>query len=166
MYIFAATRTQASTIDRRSISSWVAYPYTAIQGGGYPSTEETSHHGWRIRLQQHRQRRVPATEQGSHHGWRIRLQQHRQRRVPATEQRSHHGWCISIQRRRQRRVPATTQASHHGGASVLCDSGRVVSSLDFCPASLKSLGWFYFRCVLSSQWKAVTVNLLILHSQL
>ena len=42
---------------------------------------------------------------------------------------------------------------------VLGDSGGVVNSLDFCPASLKSLGCFYFWCVLSSQWKAVTVNL-------
>ena len=33
---------------------------------------------------------------------------------------------------------------------VLGDSGGVVNSLDFCPASLKSLGCFYFRCVLSS----------------
>ena len=49
---------------------------------------------------------------------------------------------------------------------VLGDSGGVVNSLDFCPASLKSLGCFYFRCVLSSQWKAVTVNLRILHCQL
>ena len=48
---------------------------------------------------------------------------------------------------------------------VLGDSGGVVNSLDFCPASLKSLGCFYFRCVLSSQWKAVTVNLRILHCQ-
>ena len=38
------------------------------------------------------------------------------------------------------------------------DSGGGVNSLDFCPASLKSIGCFYFRCVLSSQWKAVTVN--------
>ena len=50
-------------------------------------------------------------------------------------------------------------------ASLLDDSGGVVNSLDFCPASLKSLGCFYFRCVLSSQWKAVTVNLRILHCQ-
>ena len=42
--------------------------------------------------------------------------------------------------------------------SLLGDSGGVVNSLDFCPASLKSLGCFYFRCVLSSQRKAVTVN--------
>ena len=49
---------------------------------------------------------------------------------------------------------------------LLGDSGGVVNSLDFCPASLKSLGCFYFRCVLSSQWKAVTVNLRILHCQL
>ena len=48
---------------------------------------------------------------------------------------------------------------------VLGNSGGVVNSLDFCPASLKSLGCFYFRCVLSSQWKAVTVNLRILHCQ-
>ena len=49
---------------------------------------------------------------------------------------------------------------------LLGDSGGVVNSLDFCPASLKSLGCFYFRCLLSSQWKAVTVNLRILHCQL
>ena len=41
---------------------------------------------------------------------------------------------------------------------LLGDSGGVVNSHDFCPASLKSLGCFYFRCVLSSQWKAVTVT--------
>ena len=35
-------------------------------------------------------------------------------------------------------------------------SGGVVNSLYFCPASLKSLGCFYFRCVLSSQWKTQT----------
>ena len=45
-------------------------------------------------------------------------------------------------------------------------SGGAVNSLDFCPAWLKSLGCFYFRCVLSSQWKAVIVNFRILHSQL
>ena len=49
---------------------------------------------------------------------------------------------------------------------LLGDSGGVVNSLDFCPASLKALGCFYFWCVLSSQWKAVTVNLQILHCQL
>ena len=49
---------------------------------------------------------------------------------------------------------------------LLGNSGRVVNSLDFCPASLKSLGCFYFRCILSSQWKAVTVKLRILHCQL
>ena len=43
--------------------------------------------------------------------------------------------------------------------SLLGSSGGVVNSLDFCPASLKSLGFFYFWCVLSSQWKVVTVNL-------
>ena len=32
------------------------------------------------------------------------------------------------------------------------DSGGVVNSLDFCPASLKSFGCFYFRCVLCSHW--------------
>jgi len=45
---------------------------------------------------------------------------------------------------------------------LLGDSGGIVNSLDLCPASLKSLGCFYFRCVLSSQWEAVTVNLQIL----
>ena len=49
---------------------------------------------------------------------------------------------------------------------LLGDSGGVVNSLDFCPASLKSLGCFYFRCLLSSQWNAVRVNLRILHCQL
>ena len=49
---------------------------------------------------------------------------------------------------------------------LLRRSGGVVNSLDFHPASLKSLGCFYFRCVLSSQWKAVTVNLRILRCQL
>ena len=34
---------------------------------------------------------------------------------------------------------------------VLGGSGRVVNSLDFCSASLKSLGCFYFQCILSSQ---------------
>ena len=50
--------------------------------------------------------------------------------------------------------------------SLLDDSGGVVNSLDFCPASLKSLGCFYFRCILSSQWKVVTVNLRFFHCQL
>jgi len=49
---------------------------------------------------------------------------------------------------------------------ILGDSGRVVNSLDFYLASLKSLGWFYFWCVLSSQWKAVTVNSQSLQGQL
>ena len=49
----------------------------------------------------------------------------------------------------------------HAAKPVLGDSGGVVNSLDLCPASLKFLGCFYFRCVLSSQWKAVTVNLRI-----
>ena len=48
----------------------------------------------------------------------------------------------------------------------LGDSGGVVNFFDFCPASLKSRGCFYFRCVLSSQWKVVTANLRILHCQL
>ena len=34
--------------------------------------------------------------------------------------------------------------------TLLGGSGGVVNSLDFCPASLKSLSYFYFRCVLSS----------------
>ena len=41
---------------------------------------------------------------------------------------------------------------------ILGGSGRVVNSLDFYLASLKSLGCFYFQCILSLQWKAVTVN--------
>ena len=49
---------------------------------------------------------------------------------------------------------------------LLGSSGGVVHSLDFCLASLKSLGCFYFWCILSSQWKVATVNLQILHCQL
>ena len=49
---------------------------------------------------------------------------------------------------------------------ILGGSGGVVNSHDFCLASLKSLGCFCFWCVLSSQWKAVAVNLRILHYQL
>ena len=44
---------------------------------------------------------------------------------------------------------------HH--SAVLGDSGGVLTPLTL--ALLKSPGCFYFRCVLSSQWKAVTVNL-------
>ena len=57
-------------------------------------------------------------------------------------------------------------ASSRALVAVLGGSGGVVNSLDFCPASLKSLGCFYFWCVLSSQWKAVSVNLRILRWQL
>ena len=59
-------------------------------------------------------------------------------------------FCVCI-------ITAITERSLLGGL------GGVVNSLDFYPASLKSLGCFNFRCVLSSQWKAVTVNLRILH---
>ena len=63
---------------------------------------------------------------------------------------------------------AATKRENHKNMvyTLLGDSGRVVNSLGFCPASLKSLGCFYFRCGLSSQWKAVIVNLWILHCQL
>ena len=47
---------------------------------------------------------------------------------------------------------------------LLGGSRGVVNSLDFCPASLKSRSCFNFRCVLSSQWKAVTVNLRIFYT--
>ena len=64
-------------------------------------------------------------------------------------------------------TPAPREYTVQGSVlPLLDDSGGVVNSLDVCPASLKSLGCFYFRCVLSSQWKAVTVNLRILHCQL
>ena len=42
---------------------------------------------------------------------------------------------------------------------LLGASAGVVNCLDFYLALLKSLGCFYFWCVLASQWKAVTVNL-------
>ena len=55
---------------------------------------------------------------------------------------------------------------HEGRVSqLLGGSGGVVNALDLYPASLKSLGRFYFRCVRSSQWKAVIVNLRSLHCQ-
>ena len=57
-------------------------------------------------------------------------------------------------------------ASSKALVAVLGGSDGVVNSLDFCPASLKSLGCFYFWCVLYSQWKAVSVNLRILRWQL
>ena len=38
------------------------------------------------------------------------------------------------------------------------DSGGVANSLDFCPASLKSLGCFYFRCVLSNVFSSEELN--------
>ena len=40
--------------------------------------------------------------------------------------------------------------------TLLGDLGGVVNSLDFCPASLKSLG---FGAYFLHNWKAVTVNL-------
>ena len=49
------------------------------------------------------------------------------------------------------------------GPIIMGDSGGVVNPLEFYPPSLKSLGHFYFSCVLFSQWKAVTVNLRSLH---
>ena len=45
-----------------------------------------------------------------------------------------------------------------GIAVLLGDSGGVVNSLDFCPASLKSLGCFYFRCVLSNVSSSEELN--------
>ena len=59
-----------------------------------------------------------------------------------------------------------TPMKSHKSVSLLGSSGGVVKSLDFCLASLKSRGCFYFPCVLSSQWTVVTVNLQILHCQL
>ena len=51
------------------------------------------------------------------------------------------------------------QACRQTGIAYLMGGlGGVVNSLDFFPASLRSLRYFYFLCVLSSQWKAVTVN--------
>ena len=71
--------------------------------------------------------------------------------------------CPRAQCTPNKSVTTLRYTRRHG--PVLGDSGGVVNSLDFCPASLKSLGCFYFQCVLSSQWMAVTVNLRILHCQ-
>ena len=65
----------------------------------------------------------------------------------------------------QHKVTGLIKVTQPCACDILGDSGGVVNSHDFCPASLKSLGCFYFQCVLSSQWKAVTVNLRILHCQ-
>ena len=46
----------------------------------------------------------------------------------------------------------------HRDATLLGDSGGVVNSLDFYLVLLKSLGCFYFRCVLSSQWNSEFAN--------
>ena len=40
-----------------------------------------------------------------------------------------------------------SQIYAHPMLYILGDSGGVVNSLDFCLASLKSLGSFYFQCV-------------------
>ena len=45
----------------------------------------------------------------------------------------------------------TVQSAWKVSTAILGGSGGVVNSLDFCPASLRSLGRFYFQCVLSSQ---------------
>ena len=66
-------------------------------------------------------------------------------------------------------VSGKGQSRRHTRSTSSCllgGSGGVVNSLDNCPASLKSLGCFYFRCALSSQWKAVTINLRSLQCQL
>ena len=62
-------------------------------------------------------------------------------------------------------LPFLTPMKSDKPVSLLGGSGGAVNSLDFCLASLKSLGCFYFRCIFSSQWKVVTVNLQILHCQ-
>ena len=52
------------------------------------------------------------------------------------------------------------------GTSYWVIQAGLLTPLTIYPASLKPLGRFYFWCVLSSQWKAVTVNLRSLHCQL
>ena len=44
---------------------------------------------------------------------------------------------------------------------ILGGSGGVVNSLDFCPASLKSLGCFYFWCISFSSQSVVKMLLLL-----
>ena len=55
---------------------------------------------------------------------------------------------------------------HQNKLSYWAIQAGLLTPMTFPPASLKSLGCFDFRCVLSSQWKAVTVNLRISHCQL
>ena len=77
--------------------------------------------------------------------------------------------CVCVKERERERVLDREGSNVVAGKAlvvVLGDSGGVVNSLDLCLASLKSLGCFYFQCILVSQWKAVTVNLRILHCQL
>ena len=65
---------------------------------------------------------------------------------------------LATQIGRRRKNEQKEKKSQKRRRHVLGSSGGVVNSLDFLPASLKFLGCFYFWCVLSSQWKAVTVN--------
>ena len=66
-------------------------------------------------------------------------------------------------------VPATNHhhdTCTHQNTSLLGGSGGDVNSLDFCPALLKSLGCFYFQCVLSMEGgDSEFANLRILHCQ-
>ena len=59
-------------------------------------------------------------------------------------------WCTGHIQAVSRLPPPYPHST--GVLGILGDSDGVVNSLDFCPASLKSLGCFYFRCILSSQW--------------
>ena len=77
--------------------------------------------------------------------WRVRLG--RCPREPVSHPRSH--WAVPSQLRQ-----------------TVGRFGGVVNSLDFCPASLKSLGCFTSGAYFFSQSKAVTVNLRNLHCQL
>ena len=55
------------------------------------------------------------------------------------------------QKRNGKWNPCKTGMSLVDLTGLLGGSGRVVNSLDFCLASLKSLGCFYFWCILSLQ---------------
>ena len=53
-----------------------------------------------------------------------------------------------------------TNSEPHTAVCLLGESGGVVNSLDFHPASLKSLGQFYFKCLLSAVYWASQAGLL------
>ena len=81
---------------------------------------------------------------------RVRDQASHSRKQQTARPHSVH-WWLSHQRPVRVGPHCQARCDYHPWrqCSLLRDSGGVVNSLDFCPASLKSLGCLYFQCVLS-----------------